>query len=168
MVSNKFLAALSVKLGFHKHLRSNGTVIEHQNRDFVGEIEEAEREANGARDYWTNTKQPPKVLYCMWNDILEILTIPYRRSPILSKRTSAPCLLIRSSTLRKWRTSLRNTFGGSSKICRSMTPLPITIPRYGSLNIGQLLTVSANRTLDIPPQTHDPLIWLHRIPAHGQ
>lgn len=61
MVSNKFLAALSVKLGFHKHLRFNGTVIEYQNREYVGEIEEAERECRGARDYWTNTKSPPKV-----------------------------------------------------------------------------------------------------------
>ena len=61
MVSNKFLAAVSVKLGFHKHLRSNGAVIEAQNREYVVEINEAEAEANGAQDYWTNTKQPPKV-----------------------------------------------------------------------------------------------------------
>ena len=61
MVSNKFLAAVSVKLGFHKHLRFSGTAIEHQNREYVIEIEEAEIEAKGARDYWTNTKQPPKV-----------------------------------------------------------------------------------------------------------
>ena len=61
MVSNKFLAALSVKLGFHKHLRFNGAAVEFQNREYVGEIEEAEREGKGARDYWTNTKQPPKV-----------------------------------------------------------------------------------------------------------
>ena len=60
MVSNKFLAALSVKLGFHKHLRSNGAIVEAQNRDYVVEINEAEMEAKGARDYWTNTKQPPK------------------------------------------------------------------------------------------------------------
>ena len=62
MVGNKFQAALSVRLGFHKHLRSTGAVIEHQNREYVGEIEEAEREANGARDYWIHTKQPPKVI----------------------------------------------------------------------------------------------------------
>ena len=61
MVSNKFLAAVSVKLGFHKHLRFSGTTIEHQNREYVIEVEEAEVEAKGARDYWTNTKQPPKV-----------------------------------------------------------------------------------------------------------
>ncbi len=61
MVSNKFLAALSVRLGFHRHMRSNGAVIEHQNREYVIEIQEAEKEAKGAPDYWTNTKQPPKV-----------------------------------------------------------------------------------------------------------
>lgn len=67
MVSNKFLAALSVKLGFHRHLRSNSAIIEAQNRDYVAEITEAEQEAKGARDYWTNTKQPPKAL----SDIVE-------------------------------------------------------------------------------------------------
>lgn len=61
MVSNKFLAALSVKLGFHRHLRSSGAAIESQNGEYVGEIEEAEREAKGRPDYWMNTKQPPKV-----------------------------------------------------------------------------------------------------------
>ena len=61
MVSNKFLAALSVKLGFHVHLRSNGVLIESQNRRYVGEVNEAEQEANGAKDYWTNVRQPPKV-----------------------------------------------------------------------------------------------------------
>ena len=61
MVSNKFLAALSVKLGFHKHLRSNSAAVEAQNREYAAEINEAEVEAKGARDYWTNTKQPPKV-----------------------------------------------------------------------------------------------------------
>lgn len=61
MVSNKFLAALSVKLGFHKHLRFTGSAIEYQNREYVGELEDAQREAKGAPDYWMNTKQPPKV-----------------------------------------------------------------------------------------------------------
>jgi len=67
MVSNKFLAALSVRLGFHKHIRFNGTVIEYQNRDYVLELQDAEREAKGARDYWTNTKQPPKVGHALWS-----------------------------------------------------------------------------------------------------
>ena len=61
MVSNKFLAALSAKLGFHRHLRFSGQIIEWQNREYVQEIEEAERESGGAADYWTTTKAPPKV-----------------------------------------------------------------------------------------------------------
>ncbi|KAL8854373.1 MAG: hypothetical protein Q9221_000860 [Calogaya cf. arnoldii] len=67
MVSNKFLAALSVKLGFHKHLRFSSQVIEFQNRDYATELQEAERDFNGARDYWTTTKNPPKCL----SDIVE-------------------------------------------------------------------------------------------------
>ncbi|KAL8687466.1 MAG: hypothetical protein Q9218_006367 [Villophora microphyllina] len=67
MVSNKFLAAVSVKLGFHKHLRFSSPAIEFQNREYAQEIEEAERESNGARDYWTTTKNPPKCL----SDIVE-------------------------------------------------------------------------------------------------
>ena len=67
MVSNKFLAALGVKLGFHRHLRSNTAVIEIRNREYVGELEEAEETAKGSPDYWTNTKQPPKAL----SDIVE-------------------------------------------------------------------------------------------------
>lgn len=61
MVSNKFLAAVAVKLGFHKHLRSNGAIIESQNREYVQDLEEVEQDANGARDYWTLTKTAPKV-----------------------------------------------------------------------------------------------------------
>lgn len=61
MVSNKFLAAVSVKLGFHKHLRSNGAIVESQNREYVQDLKEVEKDANGARDYWTLTKTAPKV-----------------------------------------------------------------------------------------------------------
>ena len=61
MVSNKFLAALAVKLGFHRYLRSGQGNVEALVRDFVQEIEELERQANGGRDYWTNVKSPPKV-----------------------------------------------------------------------------------------------------------
>ncbi|KAL8812553.1 MAG: hypothetical protein Q9200_000953 [Gallowayella weberi] len=67
MVSNKFLAALSVKLGFNKHLRYMGQAVEFQNRTYTTDLEEAERESNGARDYWTTTKNPPKCL----SDVVE-------------------------------------------------------------------------------------------------
>ncbi len=61
MVSNKFLGAVCVKLGFHKHLRYNGALVEYQIREYVTELQEAEIEAGGARDYWTQVKSPPKV-----------------------------------------------------------------------------------------------------------
>ena len=61
MVSNKFLAALSAKLGFHKHVRVGGSLVEYQNREYAVEIREAETESDGSRDYWMATKTPPKV-----------------------------------------------------------------------------------------------------------
>ncbi|KAL9026385.1 MAG: hypothetical protein Q9196_004941 [Gyalolechia fulgens] len=62
MVSNKFLAALAVKLGFHTHIRYSGSTIEFQKRDYAQEAQEVEQEHNGARDYWTTTRNPPKCL----------------------------------------------------------------------------------------------------------
>ena len=62
MVSNKFLGALCVRLKFHKHLKTNHNTLMFQIHEFVDEIETAERESNGARDYWTNPKNPPKCL----------------------------------------------------------------------------------------------------------
>ena len=61
MVSNKFLGAVCVKLGFQKHLRYNGALVEYQIREYVTELAEAERDSDGARDYWTIVKNPPKV-----------------------------------------------------------------------------------------------------------
>ncbi|KZF23112.1 hypothetical protein L228DRAFT_219379 [Xylona heveae TC161] len=60
MVSNKFLGALCIKLGFHKHLRYHGPLGEITN--YVTELEEVERESEGARDYWTQVSNPPKCL----------------------------------------------------------------------------------------------------------
>lgn len=65
MVSNKFLAALSAKLGFHRHVRVGGTLVESQNRDYAAEIREAEAESDGSRDYWMATKAPPKACLSM-------------------------------------------------------------------------------------------------------
>ena len=62
MVSNKFLGALSVKLGFHRHLRLLSSSHIHLIQEYVTEITEADAESNGARDYWTTTKNPPKVI----------------------------------------------------------------------------------------------------------
>ena len=61
LVSNKFLGALCVKLGFHRHLRINSPSVMYHIQDYVAEITEAERDSNGIRDYWTMTKNPPKV-----------------------------------------------------------------------------------------------------------
>ena len=61
MVSNKFLGALCVKIGFHKHMRHCHSQLDGQIREYIVEAEEAENEANGACDYWTGLKAPPKV-----------------------------------------------------------------------------------------------------------
>ena len=73
MVSNKFLAALSAKLGFHRHVRVGGTLVESQNREYAAEIREAEAESDGSRDYWMATKAPPKAGLSI-NFILHSLT----------------------------------------------------------------------------------------------
>jgi endoribonuclease Dicer len=62
MVSNKFLGAVCVKLGWHTHIKQNAAVLTSQIRDYVYEVEEAEREANGAMDYWVAVSEPPKCL----------------------------------------------------------------------------------------------------------
>jgi endoribonuclease Dicer len=74
MVSNRFLGALCVELGFHKHLlQMNGLVVKNIT-EYVTEITEAriqaEEEAISAgksreecsRDFWDSTKSPPKCL----------------------------------------------------------------------------------------------------------
>ncbi|KAF1982196.1 dicer-like protein 1 [Aulographum hederae CBS 113979] len=62
MVANKFLGAVAVKLGFHQHLRANHSDISSQITQYVNEIDDALRESDGARDYWTTVKNPPKCL----------------------------------------------------------------------------------------------------------
>src|SRR5207244_2194563 len=79
MVSNQFLGALSVSLGFHRRLVSFSGTVQGQVREWVAEITEAREraehaavEAGGtkadfARDYWVHVTQPPKAL----PDVLE-------------------------------------------------------------------------------------------------
>ncbi|KAL8645832.1 MAG: hypothetical protein Q9210_006491 [Variospora velana] len=63
MVSNKFLAALAVRLEFHRHLRFTGHNVENQNREYAAEIQEiAAEHGSNSRDYWTTARQPPKAL----------------------------------------------------------------------------------------------------------
>ncbi|KAF3003799.1 Dicer-like protein 1 [Curvularia kusanoi] len=62
MVSNKFLGAVCVALGWHTHLRHHSALLGSQIRDYVNEITEAQREAAGAVDYWVSVSEPPKCL----------------------------------------------------------------------------------------------------------
>lgn len=82
MVSNKFLAALAAKLEFHRHVRVAGSVVEYQNREYVAEIQEAEAESNGSRDYWMATKNPPKVILVDCHPSTRsdrVTAVPFRR-----------------------------------------------------------------------------------------
>ncbi|KAF2083173.1 dicer-like protein 1 [Saccharata proteae CBS 121410] len=67
MVSNKFLGALCVRLGFSSAIRIFHSQVQSQITEYTCEVQEAERDGNGARDYWTAVKQPPKCL----PDVLE-------------------------------------------------------------------------------------------------
>ncbi|KAI9732109.1 MAG: Dicer-like protein 1 [Cirrosporium novae-zelandiae] len=62
MVSNMFLGALSVRLGFHRHMLHNSSPLAFQITQYVAELGEAEREANGRVDYWTLAREAPKCL----------------------------------------------------------------------------------------------------------
>jgi endoribonuclease Dicer len=70
MVSNKFLGAVCVKLGWHIHIKQNTAILSAQIRDYVLEAEEAERESGGAVDYWVTISEPPKCLA----DVIEAYT----------------------------------------------------------------------------------------------
>ncbi|OAA62582.1 Ribonuclease III [Niveomyces insectorum RCEF 264] len=79
MVSNQFLSALSVTLGFHKHLLSFSSDLQKQVLEYVVQIEDARARAEAeavragrsptefARDYWVNVTRPVKALA----DVLE-------------------------------------------------------------------------------------------------
>lgn len=62
MVSNKFLGAVCVNIGFHKHLRHSSAVLPNRITEYVTELLEAKRLAGDARDYWTTVSDPPKCL----------------------------------------------------------------------------------------------------------
>ncbi|KAL4931531.1 putative RNA helicase/RNAse III [Aspergillus undulatus] len=62
MVSNKFLGALAVKLGLHKHLRAFSSPLLSRISEYAEEIEAAELEKDVSIDYWTVTTDPPKCL----------------------------------------------------------------------------------------------------------
>lgn len=86
MTGNRFLGALSVKLGFHRHMRHNHPSLEQQVRTYAEDIEQAESQARGARDYWTANKEGPKVSY---GSALWVIADRYSVCRILSKLMSA-------------------------------------------------------------------------------
>ncbi|KFY44085.1 hypothetical protein V495_03629 [Pseudogymnoascus sp. VKM F-4514 (FW-929)] len=74
MVSNQFLGAVCVELGFHTQLLQFNPIIQSSITEYVCEITEARQQAEQdavrdgklasdcARDYWLHTKLPPKCL----------------------------------------------------------------------------------------------------------
>ncbi|KAI5363134.1 putative ribonuclease III domain, helicase, dicer dimerization domain-containing protein [Septoria linicola] len=62
MVSNKFLGALCVNIGFHKHLRHYNAILQSQITAYAADLLEAKRVAGDSRDYWTTVSDPPKCL----------------------------------------------------------------------------------------------------------
>lgn len=61
IVSNKFLGAFAVSVGLHKHLKYFGGPLQSQITEYAEEIQTAQQESDGAKDFWTATKDPPKV-----------------------------------------------------------------------------------------------------------
>ena len=61
MVSNKFLGALAVRLGLHKHLQHFSNAILANITNYTEELRVAEQEVKGEVDYWLSTTDPPKV-----------------------------------------------------------------------------------------------------------
>ncbi|KAJ5945845.1 hypothetical protein N7454_002684 [Penicillium verhagenii] len=62
MVSNKFLGALSVKLGFHRHLQHFSSPLQSGITQYAEDIQYAEEENPGMMDYWLGTRDSPKCL----------------------------------------------------------------------------------------------------------
>jgi endoribonuclease Dicer len=62
VVSNKFLGAFAVTVGLHKHLQYFSVPLQSQITEYAEEIQTAQQESEGAKDFWTVTKDPPKVL----------------------------------------------------------------------------------------------------------
>lgn len=62
MVSNKFLGALTVRLGFHRHLQYFGSALQSQITHYAEAIQMAEDKGDGAMDYWLSVEECPKVV----------------------------------------------------------------------------------------------------------
>ena len=75
MVSNKFLAALAVELGLHRHLRCGQGNVQASIGDFIIDLDELKEKGNGAMNYWTEAKNPPKVVNLGPNLVHELKAI---------------------------------------------------------------------------------------------
>ena len=67
IVSNKFLGALAVHLGLHRHLQYADGPIQGQITRYAMEMQEAEEKSGVKRDYWLHVSDAPKVvnsLFC--------------------------------------------------------------------------------------------------------
>lgn len=74
MVSNQFLGALSITLGFHKHMATLDSQVQMNIADYVSDVTEALNQAKEdakragkpeddySPDYWITVRQPPKCL----------------------------------------------------------------------------------------------------------
>ncbi|KAF7716635.1 Uncharacterized protein PECH_006474 [Penicillium ucsense] len=62
IVSNKFLGALTVHLGLHRHLQHADGPIQGQITRYALEMQEAEEKSAGKMDYWLHTSDAPKCL----------------------------------------------------------------------------------------------------------
>ncbi|KAF2019946.1 endoribonuclease dcr-1 [Aaosphaeria arxii CBS 175.79] len=65
MVSNMFLGAVCVQLGWYKYIRHNHSGLTYQIQEYVEELHRVEQEARGKDDYWsywTVVSNPPKCL----------------------------------------------------------------------------------------------------------
>ena len=62
LVSNKFLGAVCVNVGFHKFLRHSHPKLQTQIHEYAVELVEARETAGDKRDYWTTVSDPPKCL----------------------------------------------------------------------------------------------------------
>ncbi|KAJ5152375.1 hypothetical protein N7492_010670 [Penicillium capsulatum] len=63
MVSNKFLGALAVKLGFHRHLQHFSAPIQSSMTHYAEDLQTALEASEGAMDYWLGSKDSPKATY---------------------------------------------------------------------------------------------------------
>lgn len=61
MVSNQFLGALCVRLGFYKHLVFSHDSLHKQIENYVNDITDAAEAGRESMDYWTTVKEGPKV-----------------------------------------------------------------------------------------------------------